>query len=629
MDKEQIYNNMITAQRDQSVASLTYLTAHAGDELSSCEANAAANFGRVKAYINDAHTANTQYLDEAGSMVDSIEAQVADLQSQTGSGTDARFATEAPVPTPTPTPTWTPTPVSLFQKMPMAQRAKLKMLQIKYVAGDRTLDQASDFSQLFTDIRTSIQSQREATNQNQLDDLAQAQTENDAELARCATEQSRTVAAITTRHDNLQSEKGASDARLSAAINVEAAARQEMNVACAAADAAEELLRVQIPILQQAHDDCDTAADAAYDSCQAAADGELQTCTDYLTSERTTVQQIQNINAHLGSQQVAGAALLQAASRFIRQVAKRNSKGKVQMPMLYTTDLSKYSSIKDEIIALITDMKSTANSDITAENAREVSLHQDNTKKRNKLKSDAEAALVTCIAEQDALVLAAKTERDAKEFARREQALSSSLKQPNSQDKRAEQTIARLKAELTEKEQIIMQLENRQLSSVTEQSSDLNVYSKASAWHSWRTQAAVQRRLVDLTMQIQILRGELDTTDRAMAAMEREQTVSMSREHELEQSLGKLQSKLSVHDFETSQLEREQEKIGDKVEQSVVMLKAWHRWMAKANVYKEVSQEVRSLKGQVATKDRTIQQLKQQDLGTGLPTMGGLDLDGF
>ena len=177
-----------------------------------------------------------------------------------------------------------------------------------------------------------------------------------------------------------------------------------------------------------------------------------------------------------------------------------------------------------------------------------------------------------------------KVERDAKEFARREQALSSSPKQPDSQDKRAEQTILRLKAGLTEKEQIIMQLETRQLSSVTGQSPDLNVYSKASAWHSWRTQAVVQRRLVDLTMQIQILRGELDTTDRAMVAMEKEPTVSMAREHELEQSLGKLQSKLSVHDFETSHLETYQEKIGFKVEHSVVMLKAWHRWMAKANV---------------------------------------------
>merc|ERR1740117_2046064 len=132
----------------------------------------------------------------------------------------------------------------------------------------------------------------------------------------------------------------------------------------------------------------------------------------YLATERRTIEQIQAINAHLGNQQVAGAALLQAAGRFIRHVAKRTSK--VQMPELYTTDLSKYSGIKDEILSLLADMKSTATADIAAESTRCDGLHADNTVKRDKLKSDAEQALVDCIAEQDALVAAAQAVHDDK-----------------------------------------------------------------------------------------------------------------------------------------------------------------------------------------------------------------------
>merc|ERR1740117_2391453 len=132
----------------------------------------------------------------------------------------------------------------------------------------------------------------------------------------------------------------------------------------------------------------------------------------YLATERRTIEQIQASNAHLGNQQVAGAALLQAAGRFIRHVAKRTSG--VKMPELYTTDLSKYSGIKDEILSLLADMKSTATADIATENTRADGLHADNAVKRDKLKSDAEQALVDCIAEQDALVAAAQAVHDAK-----------------------------------------------------------------------------------------------------------------------------------------------------------------------------------------------------------------------
>ena len=88
---------------------------------------------------------------------------------------------------------------------------------------------------------------------------------------------------MTFRHDDLVVEKSQSDARLANAQAEEAAAREERDVACAAADAAEALLAEQIPILQKAHDDCDVAADAEYASCQATADGEINTCTTILT----------------------------------------------------------------------------------------------------------------------------------------------------------------------------------------------------------------------------------------------------------------------------------------------------------------------------------------------------------
>jgi hypothetical protein len=44
----------------------------------------------------------------------------------------------------------------VLQKMPMAQRTKRKMLAIRYVAGDRSLEKAGGFSDLFAAIRTSI-----------------------------------------------------------------------------------------------------------------------------------------------------------------------------------------------------------------------------------------------------------------------------------------------------------------------------------------------------------------------------------------------------------------------------------------------------------------------------------------
>merc|ERR1719162_126509 len=410
MDQEQDFNNMITSQLNQASTSLSYINAHSAAELAECGANAEGSFTRVEGYINNAHAANVEYLNEASAMVDSIELQVVELQSQTGEGAASQYVKPTPTPAPTFGEAWKAT--TLLQKLPMSQRTKLKMLAIKYVAEDRTLENAGDFAELFAAIRASINSRRTSSTTNRDADLAQATSEKNSENARCTGEQERTVASMTLRHDDLVSEKSQSDARLANAQAEELEARGEMEVACAAADAAEALLAEQIPILQKAHDDCDAAADAEYASCQATADGEINTCTTYLATERRTIEKIQAINAHLGNQQVAGAALLQAAGRFIRHVAKRTSG--VKMPELYTTDLSKYSGIKDEILGLLANMKSTATADIAAESTRCDGLHADNAVKRDKLKSDAEQALVDCIAEQDALVAAAQAVHDAK-----------------------------------------------------------------------------------------------------------------------------------------------------------------------------------------------------------------------
>merc|ERR1712166_405797 len=200
-------------------------------------------------------------------------------------------------------------PVALLQKLPMAPRTKLKMLAIKYVAEDRTLENAGNFSNLFAAIRASINSQRTASTTNRDADLAQATDEQNSENARCTAEQERTVASMTLRHDNLVSEKSQSDARLTNAQAEEAAARGERDVACAAADAAEALLAEQIPILQKAHDDCDAAADAEFDSCQGTADGEINTCTTYLATERRTIEKIQATDAAEAKADYHGATI--------------------------------------------------------------------------------------------------------------------------------------------------------------------------------------------------------------------------------------------------------------------------------------------------------------------------------
>merc|ERR1719162_1713876 len=410
MDQEQDFNNMITSQLNQASTSLSYINAHSAAELAECGANAEGSFTRVEGYINNAHAANVEYLNEASAMVDSIELQVVELQSQTGEGDASQYVKSTPTPAPTFGEAWKAT--TLLQKLPMSQRTKLKMLAIKYVAEDRTLDNAGDFAKLFTAIRASITQQKATIDENKRADIAQATSEKNSEISRCSKEQTSTIASITGRHTDLTAQKGQSDVRLANAKAEEATARDEMNVACAAADAAETLLAQQIPILQKAHDDCDAAANKEYASCQATADKEIKTCETYLASEERTIAAIQKINANLGSQQVAGAALLQAAGRFIRHVVKKNSKA--QMPELYTTDLSKYSSIKDEILGLLSEMKKTATADIVTENTRRDTLNTDNAAQRDKLKSDAEQALVDCIAEQNALVAAAQAVHDAK-----------------------------------------------------------------------------------------------------------------------------------------------------------------------------------------------------------------------
>ena len=106
---------------------------------------------------------------------------------------------------------------------------------------DRTLENASDFSNLFAAIRASINSQRTASTTNRDANLANATVEQNSENVRCTAEQERTVASMTFRHDDLVVEKSQSDARLANAQAEEAAAREVRVVACAAADAAEAL----------------------------------------------------------------------------------------------------------------------------------------------------------------------------------------------------------------------------------------------------------------------------------------------------------------------------------------------------------------------------------------------------
>ena len=107
---------------------------------------------------------------------------------------------------------------------------------------DRTLENASDFSDLFAASvhqSTATDSQRTASTTNRDANLATATVEQNSKNVRCIAEQERTVASMTFRHDDLVVEKSQSDARLANAQAEEAAAREVRVVACAAADAAE------------------------------------------------------------------------------------------------------------------------------------------------------------------------------------------------------------------------------------------------------------------------------------------------------------------------------------------------------------------------------------------------------
>ena len=84
------------------------------------------------------------------------------------------------------------------------------------------------------------------------------------------------------------------------------------------------------------------------------------------------------------------------------------------MPELYTTDLNKYSGVRDEITQLVGTMKTTATNDKGTEDTRAQKLQGENGAKRDKLKADAEQALVDLTATQNGLVSAAKTILDTK-----------------------------------------------------------------------------------------------------------------------------------------------------------------------------------------------------------------------
>ena len=130
----------------------------------------------------------------------------------------------------------------------------------------------------------------------------------------------------------------------------------------------------QIPILQKSHNDCDAAVDAEYASCQATLDGEIDTCTTYLAAERRTID---SASSRFRPPTLASTTIKLLEPPFCKLPAGSNLFGtsNVKMPELYTTNLGKYSGIKDEILSLLADMKSTATAGIAAECTRCHGLH--------------------------------------------------------------------------------------------------------------------------------------------------------------------------------------------------------------------------------------------------------------
>jgi len=399
-DAQYLTHQDVDTRRAQALTSLAALTARAGDNSDACKTAASTSFARAIAYIEQAHTTNTQYINAASSMVDTIEGQVAQLQADSSNvdGTGSQF--------------------SAIQKLSMAQRAQLNLLAIKYISTDRTLDASSDLTQLFADLRKAIADQTASELGNYNADTELAGTQQTAELARCDAEQARAVDSMTLEKELLETEELKQRNKLAADLNDKTEKELLHTNAAATAAVALDTLNNQTPILTQANVDCKQTSMDEMDACVGTANGSLNECTTFLANEESVITSIQGVISDAkttGLTQLATLAhtkLLQSAGRFVNHLIHRHSNGKVTMPALYTTDLSKHSGVKADIKEVLDKMKSASTDAIATENDRRTKLHAENLVLRTDLETKAAAKLATCHAEQTQIVEAAQADSE-------------------------------------------------------------------------------------------------------------------------------------------------------------------------------------------------------------------------
>lgn len=390
----------VDTRRAQALVSLAALTARAADNSDACKAAAGTSYQRAIAYINEAHSTNTAYINAAGAMVDQIETMVAQLQSDSSDvdGTGTQF--------------------SAIQKLPMAQRAQLNLLAIKYISSDRTLDASSDLVQLFADLRAAIAAQTASELENFNADTVLAGTQQTDELARCDAEQGRAVDAMTIEKELLEAEELKQRTKLAADLGSKTEKTLLHTNAAATAQVALDDLNTQTPILTQTNIDCKQTSIDEMSTCVGTANGSLSTCTTFLENEESVITSIQGVISDAkttGLTQLATLAhtkLLQSAGRFVNHLIHRHSNGKIKMPALYTTDLSKHSGIKDEIKQVLDNMKTASTDAIAAENLRRTTLHGENSGLRTDLETKAADKLAQCHADQTKIVFDAQAEND-------------------------------------------------------------------------------------------------------------------------------------------------------------------------------------------------------------------------
>lgn len=399
-DAQYLTHQDVDTRRAQALTSLAALTARAADKSNACKTAASTSYDRAIEYIEQAHATNTQYINAASSMIDEIERQVAELQNDSSNvdGTGSQF--------------------SAIQKLSMAQRAQLNLLAIKYISTDRTLDASSDLTQLFADLRKAIADQTASELENYNADTALAGTQQTAELVRCDAEQVRAVDSITLEKELLEAEELKQRTKLAADLNDKTEKELLHTNAAATAAVALDNLNTQTPILQQANVDCKQTSMDEMGACVNTANDSLRECTDFLQQEVSVIQSIQGVISDAkttGLTQLATLAhtkLLQSAGRFVNHLIHRHSNGKITMPALYTTDLSKHSGVKDDIKEVLDNMKNASTAAIATETDRRTKLHGENLVLRTDLETKAAAKLATCHAEQTKIVEDAQADSD-------------------------------------------------------------------------------------------------------------------------------------------------------------------------------------------------------------------------